>query len=249
MPLEAFFNNPYFTLGIPSCSSERDVKKAFHKLALKHHPDKGGNKNIFILVTEARYLLSDSTKAAEYKESIFQVIFIDNLIRLLSLFELTSKNYNTQTESPTQNEVSPENSEHNPISTYSFHYNDKIKPGLGYGAEVHFSTTFNSDNDLSFYINPITLKMKDSNIAFCVYAMIIDYAYLEDYEQNTLEIYCNDLDEDVEELFNLNGYKTCIDKNGNGFDYNTYLPANPTMDQYAPLTAGEDALFIMQCIN
>ena len=34
--------NHYQTLGIPNLSSMADVKKAYRSLALRHHPDRGG---------------------------------------------------------------------------------------------------------------------------------------------------------------------------------------------------------------
>lgn len=33
----------YDILGVPKDASDADIKKAFKKLALKHHPDKGGD--------------------------------------------------------------------------------------------------------------------------------------------------------------------------------------------------------------
>jgi len=32
-------------LGVPKDASENDIKKSFRKLAMKHHPDKGGDKD------------------------------------------------------------------------------------------------------------------------------------------------------------------------------------------------------------
>lgn len=40
-------NNPWDVLGIPVDSSEDVVKKAYRKLAMKHHPDKGGDPEQF----------------------------------------------------------------------------------------------------------------------------------------------------------------------------------------------------------
>ena len=44
----------FITLGLTEDASEEDVKKAYRKLSMEHHPDRGGNKEKFILITEAK---------------------------------------------------------------------------------------------------------------------------------------------------------------------------------------------------
>lgn len=56
----------YNILGIDKKASEDDVKKAFRKLAQKHHPDKGGDEAKFKEITEAYSTLSDKKKRREY---------------------------------------------------------------------------------------------------------------------------------------------------------------------------------------
>jgi len=56
----------YNILGIDKKASEEDVKKAFRKLAQKHHPDKGGDESKFKEITEAYSTLSDTKKRREY---------------------------------------------------------------------------------------------------------------------------------------------------------------------------------------
>lgn len=57
----------YATLGIEKKASQDDVKKAFRKLAQKHHPDKkGGDEAKFKEITEAYSILSDDKKRKEY---------------------------------------------------------------------------------------------------------------------------------------------------------------------------------------
>ncbi len=57
----------YIILGIDRKASKDDIKKAFHKLAHRYHPDKkGGDANKFKEVSEAYSILSDDKKRAEY---------------------------------------------------------------------------------------------------------------------------------------------------------------------------------------
>lgn len=57
----------YELLGVDKKASKEDIKKAFHKLAHKYHPDKkGGDADKFKEVSEAYSILSDDKKRAEY---------------------------------------------------------------------------------------------------------------------------------------------------------------------------------------
>ncbi len=60
-------NEYYKTLGIERGASKEEVKKAFHKLAHKYHPDKGsGDEARFKEINEAYQVLSDDKKRSEY---------------------------------------------------------------------------------------------------------------------------------------------------------------------------------------
>jgi membrane protein involved in colicin uptake len=59
----------YATLGVNSNATDTEIKKAFHKLALKHHPDKGGDQEKFKRIKEAHEILSDPVKKKEYDNS------------------------------------------------------------------------------------------------------------------------------------------------------------------------------------
>ncbi len=58
--------NYYDTLGIDKKASQDDIKKAFRKLAQKHHPDKGGDEAKFKEITEAYSVLGDEKRRREY---------------------------------------------------------------------------------------------------------------------------------------------------------------------------------------
>ncbi len=57
----------YETLGVAKGASKDEIKKAFHKMAHKYHPDKkDGNSDKFKEVNEAYQTLSDDKKRAQY---------------------------------------------------------------------------------------------------------------------------------------------------------------------------------------
>jgi molecular chaperone DnaJ len=58
--------NYYDILGIDKKATKEDVKKAFRKLAQKHHPDKGGDESVFKEITEAYSVLGDDKRRREY---------------------------------------------------------------------------------------------------------------------------------------------------------------------------------------
>jgi len=58
----------YEVLGITKNASEDEIKKAFHKLAHKYHPDKGGDENKFKEINEAYQVLSNKEKRNQYDQ-------------------------------------------------------------------------------------------------------------------------------------------------------------------------------------
>jgi len=58
----------YELLGVQKTASQEEIKKAFHKLAHKHHPDKGGDEKKFKEINEAYQVLSDTQKRAQYDQ-------------------------------------------------------------------------------------------------------------------------------------------------------------------------------------
>ena len=56
----------YHILGIAKNATTDEVKQAYKKLAMKHHPDRGGDAGMFQDISEAYSTLSDAAKRAEY---------------------------------------------------------------------------------------------------------------------------------------------------------------------------------------
>lgn len=59
----------YSVLGIQQGASPDEVKKAYRKLAMKHHPDKGGNSELFKKISHAHDVLSDPQKRQIYDQT------------------------------------------------------------------------------------------------------------------------------------------------------------------------------------
>ena len=56
----------YKTLGVSQEATEKELKKAYRKLAVKHHPDKGGDPDTFKDISAAYDILSDPEKRERY---------------------------------------------------------------------------------------------------------------------------------------------------------------------------------------
>ncbi len=58
----------YEILGVTKQASQDEIKKAFHKLAHKYHPDKGGDEKKFKEINEAYQVLSNAEKRQQYDQ-------------------------------------------------------------------------------------------------------------------------------------------------------------------------------------
>ena len=60
--------DPYGVLGVTSGAPDTDIRKAYHKLAREHHPDKGGDAEKFKKVQEAYEILSNPQKRQNFDQ-------------------------------------------------------------------------------------------------------------------------------------------------------------------------------------
>ena len=56
----------YDILGVPPNATAKEIKTAYRKLAIEHHPDKGGDEEEFKRISEAYSILSDPEKRELY---------------------------------------------------------------------------------------------------------------------------------------------------------------------------------------
>jgi curved DNA-binding protein len=56
----------YSILGVPKNASQEEIKKAYKKACMKHHPDRGGDEALFKQINEAYATLGDAQKRAAY---------------------------------------------------------------------------------------------------------------------------------------------------------------------------------------
>jgi len=62
--------NYYEILGVSKDASQEDIKKAYRKLALQHHPDKGGDESLFKEISVAYENVGDENKRREYNHKL-----------------------------------------------------------------------------------------------------------------------------------------------------------------------------------
>jgi len=74
--------NPHDTLGVNHNADEAEIKRAYRKLAKKHHPDSGGDSNRFIAIRQAYEALH--TPIEKEAEQLVSRLFINTVAQLTS---------------------------------------------------------------------------------------------------------------------------------------------------------------------
>ena len=58
--------NHYQTLGVDKTATQAEIKKAYRKLSMTHHPDRGGNEDRFKEIADAYAVVGDEGKRQQY---------------------------------------------------------------------------------------------------------------------------------------------------------------------------------------
>lgn len=61
--------NPYEALGVAKDATADEIRAAYRKLAKKHHPDKGGDKERMAAINDAYAVLSDPNRRKRYDDT------------------------------------------------------------------------------------------------------------------------------------------------------------------------------------
>ncbi|KAJ3304530.1 hypothetical protein HDV03_002739 [Kappamyces sp. JEL0829] len=64
--------NPYECLGLHRNASAAQIKQAYKKRVFECHPDRGGNQDEFLRVSQAWAILSDPAKKADWEQGRFR---------------------------------------------------------------------------------------------------------------------------------------------------------------------------------
>jgi DnaJ-class molecular chaperone len=83
--------DPYKVLGVQKGGSDKDIKQAYRKLAMKNHPDKGGDAEKFKEVAEAYETLSNSQKRQQYDN--FGSVNIDMDFDPMNIFKMFERDF------------------------------------------------------------------------------------------------------------------------------------------------------------
>jgi len=83
--------NPYEVLEIETNATNSDIKKAYRKLVMKHHPDKGGDPEKFKELSQAYETVSNSQKRQQYDN--FGSVNMDMNFDAMDIFKMFERDF------------------------------------------------------------------------------------------------------------------------------------------------------------
>jgi DnaJ family protein A protein 2 len=86
----------YETLGVTKDATQDEIKKSYKKLAMKHHPDRGGDTELFQKISHAYEILSDDHKRTSYDQSGSETGEFDPFDMFKNMFGQRSNNNRRQ---------------------------------------------------------------------------------------------------------------------------------------------------------
>jgi DnaJ family protein A protein 2 len=143
--------NYYSILGVSNKSSEKEVKKAYYKLSFTHHPDRGGDANIFSEITEAYDVLCSDIRTEYDQKSKFGNNYNE-------YFELFNININYDYDGIKSKR---DNFKKNEINDIIVEIDDKFDGSLEFERWVKCKSCDGSGKDLS---SKIVIRDNDGNI-------------------------------------------------------------------------------------
>ena len=143
--------NYYSILGVSNKSSEKEVKKAYYKLSFTHHPDRGGDANIFSEITEAYDVLCSDIRTEYDQKSKFGNNYNE-------YFELFNININYDYDDVKSKR---DNFKKNEINDIIVEIDDKFDGSLEFERFVKCKSCDGSGKDMS---SKIIIRDNDGNI-------------------------------------------------------------------------------------
>lgn len=144
--------NYYGILGIDKSSDKKIIKKAYYKLSMKHHPDKGGDTEIFDELAKAYDILMDDDTRIEYdQKSKFGQNYNE-------YFELLDVDFDFSYESGKEK---LDNFKKNEINNIVIEVGENFNGSVEYERWVKCKTCDGSGKDLS---SKIVIRDNDGNI-------------------------------------------------------------------------------------